>query len=54
MLEHRELTEQMDLQMEKKNEIEEEMLQQGEKLAELMLEKDRMEVEMEQAGETAD
>lgn len=54
MLEHRELTELMDLQLEKKNEIEEEMLQEGEKLAQLMMEKDRMEVEMEQAGETAD
>ena len=47
MLDHRELTEQMEQQLEKKEQIEEEMLTEGEKLANLMIEKDRMEIEMQ-------
>eukprot|EP00347_Sterkiella_histriomuscorum_P016618 403352497 len=49
MLDHRELTEQMEQQLEKKEQIEEEMLTEGEKLANLMIEKDRMEIEMQQS-----
>lgn len=46
MLEHREISDSLELVIQKKEQIEEEMLMEGDKLTTLMIDKDRMELEM--------
>ena len=48
MLEHRELKEQLDEQMEKKEHIEDEMLAEEGKLTTLMMQKERIDLEYQQ------